>query len=269
LLALAKRLQYTVPCQGRLVSRAQFGLLDMSEDTYFAVIGKLKGDNEVRRLRHQMANLYSTVDFRGKTVLDIGGGTGYHALYAAVRGATSATIIEPEQDGSQDTMIETFNAFRAGMGIDNVDLLKTTVQAYESKGRRFDVVLIHNAINHFDEPACITLRQSAESQAIYRKVFKSIASLINPGGILIVSDCSSNNFYVKFGLRNPIDPSIEWHKHQPPGEWAKVAAPEGLKLEDVRWTSPTRFGSLGQMLFGNALAAYFFTSHFVATFRLR
>lgn len=80
---------------------------------------------------------------------------------------------------------------------------------------------------------------------------------------------SSNNLYPKLGLKNPIDPSIEWHKHQPPSERAKVAAPEGLILENVLWSSPTRFGKWGQFLIGNAVGAWFFTSHFVATLRLR
>ena len=241
----------------------------MSLDRYYAAIGEVKGEHEIRRLRHQMGLLYKSVDFRGKTVLDIGGGTGYHALYAAACGAKSAIIIEPEADGSQNTMIQTFNAFKTEMGIDNVELLKTTIQEYEIPAGGFDVVLIQNAINHFDERACVTLRESAESQAAYRKIFKSIAELVKPGGILIMSDCSSNNLFPKLGMKNPIDPAIEWHKHQPPSEWAKVAAPEGLILEEVRWSSPTRFGKLGQLLIGNAIGAWFFTSHFVATLRLK
>lgn len=240
----------------------------VSLDRYFAAIGKLKGQQEIARLRHQMGLLYKSVDFRGKTVLDIGGGTGYHALYAAACGAKSAIIIEPEADGSQNTMIQTFNAFKIEMGIDNVELLKTTIQEYDIPEGGFDVVLIQNAINHFDEPACVTLKTSPESQAAYRKIFGSVAKLVKPGGILIISDCSSNNLFPTLGLKNPIDPAIEWHKHQPPSEWAKVAAPEGLMLEEVSWSSPTRFGKLGQLLIGNAIGAWFFTSHFVATFRL-
>lgn len=241
----------------------------MSLKAYFDAIRKLKGEAEVTRLRHQMETIYATVDFRDKTVLDIGGGTGYHALYGAACGARSAIIIEPEADGSQNTMIQTFNAFKAEMGFDNVELIKTTIQEYEIPAGGFDIVLIQNAINHFDEPACVTLRESAESQAAYRKIFKSIAELVAPGGILIISDCSSNNFWAKLGMKNPIDPSIEWEKHQPPHIWATVAEPEGLKLEEVRWSSPTRFGKLGRLLIGNAIGAWFFTSHFVAIFRLK
>lgn len=241
----------------------------MSLDRYFVAIGNVEGEHEIRRLRHQMSFLYKSVDFGGKTVLDIGGGTGYHALYAASCGAKSAIIIEPEADGSQNTMIQTFNAFRTKMGIDNVELLQTTIQEYEIPAGGFDVVLIQNAINHFDEPACVTSRESTKSQAAYRKIFKSNAALFKPGGVLIMSDCSTNNLFPKLGMKNPIDPAIEWHKHQPPSEWTKVAAPEGLILEEVRWSSPTRSGRLGQLLIGNAIGAWFCTSHFVATLRLK
>ena len=211
----------------------------MSLDQYFAEIGHVKSAHEMRSLRHQMGFLYKSVDFRGKSVLDIGGGAGYHALYAASCGAKSAIIIEPEADGSQNTMIQTFNAFKNAMGIDNVEHLKTTIQEYEIPEGGFDVVLIQNAINHFNEPACVTLKTSADSQAAYRKIFSSVAKLVKPGGILIMSDCSSNNLFPILGMKNPIDPAIEWHKHQPPSEWAKVAAPQGLILEDVRWSSPS------------------------------
>jgi SAM-dependent methyltransferase len=241
----------------------------MTRQTYFSTIEKLSGERELKRLRHQMEYLYNTVDFKGKTVLDIGGGTGYHALYASKCGAKSCIIIEPESDGGHDAMIKKFEIMRKEMGVSNVELLQTTIQDYQIPERGFDIVLIHNAINHFDEAACITLRTSDKSKAIYREVFKSIAKLVNSGGLLLVSDCSSNNLYPKLGLKNPIDPSIEWHKHQPPAEWAKLAAQEGLMLQTVRWTSPTRFGKWGQMLFGNAVGAWFFTSHFLATFRLR
>ena len=48
----------------------------MTLETYFSTIEKLSGDREVKRLRHQMDFLYKTINFRGKAVLDIGGGTG-------------------------------------------------------------------------------------------------------------------------------------------------------------------------------------------------
>lgn len=59
----------------------------MSLSAYLDAIKSLKGEQEVRRLRHQVSFLCKGIDFAGKTVLEIGGGTGYHALYTAAMGA--------------------------------------------------------------------------------------------------------------------------------------------------------------------------------------
>lgn len=241
----------------------------MSVDSYFRTMTRLKGERQGRSLRHKMSMVYRDVDFVGKTVLDIGGGTGVHSLYASARGAAQATIIEPEGDGGHSAMIAAFHELREAMNIENVDLIQTTIQDFAIPGDGFDIVLIQDAINHFDEPACITLRQSEESWATYDSIFRSIAAMVKPGGLLIMTDCSSRNLYPMLGMRNPIDPNIEWHKHQPPSVWAALAKPHALELEKLRWSSPGRFGALGQTFFGNAMAAWVFTSHFIATFRKR
>ncbi len=241
----------------------------MSVESYYQSVGRLQGARRERRLRHQMGFIYRDVDFRGKTVLDIGGGIGLHAFYASARGASDVTIIEPEGDGGHNAMIATYKQLRDAMGIGNVELVQTTIQDFKIPAQGFDIVLIQDAINHFNEAACITLHRSESSREIYDAIFASIAALVKPGGILMMSDCSSRNLFPLLGLRNPFDPQIEWEKHQPPSVWADVASPHGLELIRVRWSSPARFGAFGEAVFGNALASWFFTSHFVATFTRR
>lgn len=241
----------------------------MSVEAYYRALGRLKGARQEQRIRHQMEFIYKDIEFQGKTVLDIGGGTGLHALFASAKGAFEVTIIEPEGDGGHDAMIATFKQLRSTMKIENVKLIQTTIQDFLIPSQGFDIVLIQDAINHFNEPACITLHKSESSRKIYDVIFGSIAALVRPGGILIMSDCSSHNLFPLLGLRNPFDPQIEWEKHQPPSIWADVAKPHGLELKHLRWSSPTRLGSFGLAIFGNALASWFFTSHFVATFTRR
>ncbi|MCB0074536.1 MAG: hypothetical protein KDE20_23890, partial [Caldilineaceae bacterium] len=124
-----------------------------------------------------------------------------------------------------------------------------------------------DAINHFAESACITLRRSEQSREVYAAIFAKIAEVLRPNGQLILSDCSSRNLFPLLGWRNPFDPAIEWEKHQPPSVWTELAAAKGLRRCNLRWSSPTRFGSLGQTLLGNAAASWFFTSHFVMLFQ--
>lgn len=238
----------------------------MTRDDYFSRLGTLRGARSERRLRHQMPFLYKSIDFRGKTVLDVGGGTGLHSLYASANGAAHATIIEPEGDGGHHEMIATFEKLCAALGVGNVDLIQTTIQEFCAPTAEFDIVLVQDAINHFNEPACVTLHNSQESWEVYDEIFRGIADLVKPGGYVQLSDCSSKNLFPLFGLLNPFDPQIEWHKHQPPSMWTKLAKLHGLELVDLRWSSPALFGPVGQVLFGNAFASWFFTSHFVATF---
>lgn len=235
----------------------------MSEERYYAALQSLPSIASLKRTRHRMSFLYDGIDFSGKSVIDIGGGMGLHSLYAAARGAESVLMIEPEGDGGHSSMIANFHSLRDAMGFDNVELLVGLMQDFDPAGKTYDIVLIQDAINHFDEPACVTLTTDPASRERYEKIFASIAALLKPGGTLIMSDCSSKNFFDAIGLQAPFAKEIEWEKHQPPQVWADVARPQGLELTKVRWSSPTRFGEWGQKLLGSSLAAWFFTSHFV------
>jgi 2-polyprenyl-3-methyl-5-hydroxy-6-metoxy-1,4-benzoquinol methylase len=237
----------------------------MTPDTFFQLMRQDRGPHAEMRLRHQMGFLYRDVDFTNARVLDIGGGIGLHSFFAIAKGAAYATLIEPEGDGGHNTMIATFNRYRQSLATSRAELIQTTLQNFTPPGSGFDVVLIQDAINHFDEAACIMLRQSSESRAIYTAIFAKIASLIARGGHLILSDCSSRNLFPALGMRNPIDRAIEWHKHQPPSVWATLAREHGLERKSLRWSTPARLGSIGKVVFGNAPASWFFTSHFVLT----
>ncbi len=70
------------------------------------------------------------------------------------------------------------------------------------------------------------------------------------------------NFFALLKIRNPFAPKIEWHKHQAPEVWAKMLDCVGFVNPIVRWSSFNRFGSLGRVLIGNKLMAYFLISHY-------
>jgi SAM-dependent methyltransferase len=209
--------------------------------------------------------IYRDIDFRGKTVLDIGGGTGTHSFFAVASGADSVITIEPEGDGGHSDMVATFKLWQSSLGASNTRLVNTTFQDFEPNGQQFDIVLVQDAINHLNEQACIDLRQSSESRKAFESIFRDIAALTVPGGELMISECSSRNLFPLLGLRNPFDPAIEWHKHQPPEVWLEMLELVGFRRESLRWSSPAKLGRAGQVLLGNRLAAFLFTSHFVAT----
>ena len=46
--------------------------------------------------------LFKGIDFKGKSLIDIGGGSGLFGYYAALKGASKVVIMEPEFDGRFD-----------------------------------------------------------------------------------------------------------------------------------------------------------------------
>ena len=216
-------------------------------------------------LRFQMETLLGGIDFKNKKVLDIGGGSGLCSFYAACRGAGKVICLEPEDDGSSSRIIKTFRKLQAIFEFDNVAIEPLTLQEFEIGGETFDIILLHNSINHMDEAACISLLEDEGSKAIYQKLLAKIASCANKDAKLIVCDCSRYNFFALLKVRNPLVPTIEWHKHQSPKVWADLLAQAGFVNPKIRWSSFNSMRRWGKALTGNKLMAYFLASHFCLT----
>ena len=213
-------------------------------------------------LRFHMETLFKGIDIENKRVLDIGGGVGLYSFYAACSGAENVLCLEPEAKGSSSGVADTFHRLNEILTLDNVEFEPTTIQALETGGETFDIILLHNSINHLDETACIDLLEDPESRAIYKEIFSKIYSIASEGAKLVVCDCSRYNFFAKLGIKNPFGPTIEWHKHQAPETWAELLSEVGFTDPTIRWSSLNIFRSWGRALFGNRLIAYFTTSHF-------
>lgn len=213
--------------------------------------------------------LFDGVDFEDRTMLDVGAGAGLNGFYAACNGAREVVCVDPEADGSTGGATEKFSRLRQRLGLDNIRLEPAFFQSFDARGRTFDVILLHNSVNHLDETACIYLLTDAAARSSYRRIFQKIATLANPGATLILCDCSRHNFFAALGLRNPVMPTIEWEKHQPPEVWAGLLAEAGFVNPRIRWSSFNRLGSAGELVLGNKLAAYFLKSHFCLTVQKR
>ena len=53
----------------------------------------------------------------------------------------------------------------------------------------YDVVIMHNSINHLDEEAGIHLLKSDASYKTYLTIFENVFRIMKKGGVLIVTDC--------------------------------------------------------------------------------
>jgi len=230
-------------------------------DRYLTALRGLGLIRTERTTRALLEDLFGAVELAGRRVLEIGGGEGIATFYAAHRGARQVVCLEPEAAGSADGVTTSFARIHALAPELPVVLDPRPVQDYrDSEG--FDVILMNASINHVDEEACIRLHQDEVARVAFRKVFVHIASLARPAARLIVVDCARRNFFAALGLKNPIYPDIEWHKHQPPGLWAQLLGDCGFKAPKISWSPLFRFGAIGRVLSSSAPAAYFLKSMF-------
>ena len=238
------------------------GILD---EFYSALLEERHIQNKNRaRFYHKF--LFQGVDLNDARVLDIGGGNGTLSFYAALMGARQVICLEPEAQGSTTGARTVFENMRLSLGLlDQVILEPISLQSYESHNDTFDLILLHNSVNHLDEDACIHLLERESAKDTYRNLFAKISSLSEIGATLILSDCSRHNFFAHIGVRNPFAPQIGWHKHQIPEVWASLLQEAGFHNLRVRWTPINRLYRLGRVLTGNRLVSYFTTSHFCLT----
>ncbi len=213
-------------------------------------------------LQFHLKTLFKDIALENRRVLDIGGGSGLHSFYVACMGAKEVVCLEPETEGSRSGTREKFGKLGEILRQDQVKFEPVTFQAFDPGGKQFDVILLHNSINHLDEIACINLPNNKASRAIYLNIFSKLSSLANGGTKLIVCDCSRYNVFALLRVRNPFAPTIEWHKHQAPEVWTDLLSQVGFTNPSIRWTAFNTLRSPGRVLLGNKLLSYFLRSHF-------
>jgi SAM-dependent methyltransferase len=232
---------------------------------FFDLVISRKMYSRKQNISFYLNNLFQDVELAQKEVLDVGGGRGLLTFYAAIRGAKKAVCLEPEQDGSNNGMIKGYYDLRMQFPETlPVELRSLTLQDYlqQAGAETYDVIIMHNSINHLDEEACIHLLKSNDCYNRYLTIFKNVFRLLKKGGVLIITDCSRNNFFNDIGVRNIFVPTIEWHKHQQPGTWISILTKAGFKNAEVQWLSPNRLGKPGRLVMGNYFMSYLTRSYF-------
>jgi SAM-dependent methyltransferase len=235
---------------------------------FFDLVVRKKMYSGKSNLKFNLDNLFEHVELAQKEVLDVGGGKGLLSFYAAVKGARNVVCLEPEQDGSRNGMIKGYNDLRAELPATlSVKLVSLTVQEYLQNiaTATYDVVIMHNSINHLDEEACIHLLDNDESYNRYLTVLKNVYRIMKKKGVLIVTDCSRRNFFNDIGVKNIMVPTIEWHKHQEPGTWALLLKEAGFKNPIIKWPTFNRLRKAGKYLMSNSFMAYLTSSYFKLT----
>lgn len=213
-------------------------------------------------LRELLISTFQSISFKGKTVLDIGGGQGLLSFYAASAGARKVICLEPEHDGSTKGMIEKFNETCFSLNLNDIELHAKTFQDYDPGQEKFDIIISHNSINYLNEDACVKLLYDNSSMQVYEDLSRKIYDISNDDAVLIICDCSRYNFFSMLKIKNPIVPTIEWRKHQSPETWAKIFRKAGFGTKKIKWSSFNSLGVLGRLILGNKIISFFMMSHF-------
>jgi len=201
---------------------------------------------------------FKGIDFKNKTVLDIGGGNGIYSYYSRFMGAKKAINLEPFEAGSKNVKINTKEISDKL----RIHLINQTIQEFDTS-EKFDVIILHDSINHLDEPIFSKIHNSKKDFDKYSTLIEKISMLLNNGGTVVVSDCTRYNFWGMLGLKSPFAPSIEWNLHQSPYLIKKLFEMQGFEKFIIRWSPFKRFGLIGRVLtnFG-FFPSFFMQSHF-------
>lgn len=222
----------------------------------------------VARLNYIMRDVLSIAPLKNADILEIGAGKGLLTCWLALNGARKVVALEPELAGSRLGMNVEACELRNVLGIEDrvewrVAALNAFLRDKEHYRDAFDHAILYNVVNHLDENGVMLLhrQRSGEAWRGYVEIFKDLGSIVKPGGVIVVADCGRRNFWGAIGLRSPFAPTIEWEKHQQPGVWAELLSQAGFDIVKTRWSSPWQLRFMGVIL-GNAVGAYFTSSHF-------
>ncbi|HEY8572876.1 class I SAM-dependent methyltransferase [Phenylobacterium sp.] len=211
------------------------------------------------RYRKRCEFLFRGVPLEGAIVLDVGCGKGAFPIWAGLHGAKRALGIEPETDGSTAGTFRQFREAIATLGLANVvEAQRKYLSELTPDDGPFTAVILSQVINHLDEAATIDLHKNPESMSRYVATLTHLRSLMAEGADLVVTDCDSRNFWNDIGLRNPLMPTIEWEKHQPPYIWAEAFSRSGFRLAQTTWSPMYPLGRATE----NWPVHYFTISHF-------
>jgi len=226
--------------------------------------GPLVGYSSGIRYKIRGEFLFTGISLAGARVLEIGCGRGAWAIWAALNGAERVVGIEPEAQGSKSNTLAIFKRNIELLGLkDKVMATDQNLRQFLLQKQVFDVVIMYNVINHIDEASVVALHRNPAAFEQYIEIVRNLLLWITSDGWLIVGDSSRENFWDKVGLRSPLSPTIEWHKHQNPDTWINVFESAGYQLFDLRWSPLQPFPTVT----ANRLVQYFTCSHFILRLR--
>lgn len=214
--------------------------------------------NEKRSLNRSLSYMFNGINLDGARVLDVGAGRGRMSLYMAERGA-DVLAIEPEDDGVPgESVFSTLSDLAAES--EGLTAKRAYLDDIDSS-EEFDLIFMHNVINHLDEDATKVLHVDETAKEAYREHFRHLHHLCAPSGSVLISDADRKHWYQHLGLEHPLTSNIEWEKHQAPELWAALLEDVGFETVSINWCPTPGLGPLARFS-TNYVVSHLFGSHF-------
>ena len=160
--------------------------------------------------------IYKDINLDGKKILDIGGGNGLASFHALDNSSScSAWVVDPIAEGSNELMFEQYESMKKNYDPGRINFHRDYVDTL-LEPNTFDIIVMHNTINHIGEDILEDINNSSEAYAEYVSRLKTILDRLSSDGTLIVADCGSKNFFGKippiFYSKNEIEISNSLYK---------------------------------------------------------
>jgi SAM-dependent methyltransferase len=254
------------PIEDNVPGGVALGADRMTVDEYLRIAAPRSGYKSPESLLFRCESVFKDVDLAGRSVLEIGAGSGTLCFWAGFHGAQEVVGLEPDIAGSTHGDVQLFETMIDQTGLNTVKLCKKTIQEYRAPVEQFDVVVSHNSMEHLDESVVSRLRSDASARQVYAQILQGVARSMKPGAQFIICNQSMTNFWPMVGRRNPFSPTVDWPLHPTPRTWKRLLLANGFRDVEVDWPVRYRARRLGPLA-ANAVFAFFTDSMFRITAR--
>ena len=210
--------------------------------------------------------IFEGIDLKNKKLLDVGGGNGIASFFVNdLEKSCECVIVDPLEDGSSKLM---YLQYQKMSKIYNKDIKFHKGYADTlPENEKFDLILMHNSINHIGEDIIADIDNNQKSYMEYLRRVNMILMRAKSGATIIITDCSSKNLWNDLKIKNIFAPTINWKLHKKPIEWQKMLEDLGCEHVVTKWTARRELLLFGKFLFANKLVSYMVNSAFVSIFK--
>ena len=210
--------------------------------------------------------IFEGIDIKNKSLMDFGGGNGIASFFAVHSDRScNCTIVDPFSEGSNAQMINQYRQLSKIYG--NIVKLHNDYVDTLPVDDKFDLILMHNSINHVGEDIIELVESNKEHWDQYLTRLEPVILRAKKGAHIVIADCSNKNFWNDLGIRNPLAPNIDWNLHHRPQVWRRMLKELGCSHSETRWTARREFLAPGKFMLANRFFNYFLGSHFVSVYK--